>query len=54
MIAADSGLGFLILDAQAMSRSDKVIIGILTIGALGLILDGFFVLLERKALYWMH
>ena len=24
------------------------------IGALGLILDGFFVLLERKALYWMH
>ena len=33
MIAADSGLGYLILDAQAMSRSDKVFIGILTIGA---------------------
>ena len=28
MIAADSGLGYLILDAQAMSRSDKVFIGI--------------------------
>ena len=35
MIAADSGLGYLILDAQAMSRSDKVFIGILTIGTLG-------------------
>lgn len=54
MIAADSGLGFLILDAQAMSRSDKVIIGILAIGALGLVLDGIFALVERKVLCWMH
>ena len=54
MIAADSGLGFLILDAQAMSRSDKVIIGILAIGALGLVLDGIFALLERKVLCWMR
>lgn len=50
MIAADSGLGYLILDAQAMSRSDKVIIGILAIGALGLGLDGVFALVERRLL----
>ena len=56
MVASDSGLGYLILDAQAMSRSDKVIIGILVIGALGLLLDGIFSCLtwwllpyERKA-----
>lgn len=54
MIAADSGLGYLILDAQAMSRSDKVFIGILTIGALGLVLDGIFALVERKVFYWMR
>nr|WP_296400071.1 ABC transporter permease [Acidaminococcus timonensis] len=50
MIAADSGLGYLILDAQAMSRSDKVIIGILAIGAMGLVLDGVFALVERRLL----
>ena len=49
MIAADTGLGYLILDAQAMSRSDKVIIGILAIGLLGLLLDGLFALLQ----YWL-
>lgn len=54
MIAADSGLGYLILDAQAMSRSDKVFIGILTIGALGLLLDGIFAAVERRLLRWMH
>lgn len=50
MIAADSGLGYMILDAQAMSRSDKVIIGILAIGGLGLVLDGVFALVERRLL----
>ena len=54
MIAADSGLGYLILDAQAMSRSDKVFIGILTIGALGLLLDGIFAAVERRLLRWMR
>ena len=37
-----------------MSRSDKVFIGILTIGTLGLVLDGIFALVERKVLYWMR
>lgn len=50
MIAADKGLGYLILDAQAMSRSDKVIIGILAIGCLGLVLDGVFSLITYVAL----
>lgn len=42
MIAADKGLGYFILDAQTMSRSDKVIVGILVIGLMGLILDSLF------------
>lgn len=50
MIAADKGLGYLILDAQTMSRSDKVIIGIACIGTLGLLIDGFFSLLSRRLL----
>lgn len=47
MIAAASGLGYMILDAQAMSRSDKVIVGILVIGAVGFITDWIFGLLIR-------
>ncbi|MDZ7793717.1 MAG: hypothetical protein U5P10_08525 [Spirochaetia bacterium] len=39
MIAAASGLGYMILDSQELARSDRVFIGILTIGLLGLIID---------------
>lgn len=48
MIAAASGLGYLILDAQQMSRSDKVIAGILTIGTVGILCDKLFSLVIHK------
>lgn len=47
MIAAASGLGYMILDAQALSRSDKVIVGILLIGLVGYATDALFGLLIR-------
>ena len=47
MIAAANGLGYLILDSQAMSRSDKVIVGIIFIGLLGLGIDKVFSLLIK-------
>jgi len=40
MIAAASGLGYMILDAQTLSRTDKVIAGVLVIGFVGLVTDG--------------
>lgn len=48
MIAASSGLGFLILDAQQMSRSDKVIVGIFVIGLMGYLSNWIFVAASRK------
>jgi len=45
MIAASKGIGYLILDAQQMSRSDKVVAGILTIGTVGILCDKLFQLL---------
>lgn len=48
MIAAGSGLGYLILDAQQMSRSDKVIAGILVIGLVGMVCDKLFRLLLKR------
>lgn len=48
MIAAASGLGYMILDSQSMSRSDKVLVGIIVIGLLGLLMDGGFSILTKK------
>jgi sulfonate transport system permease protein len=50
MIAAANGLGYFILDAQALSRTDKVIAGILVIGGVGLMTDKMCILCERLAL----
>ncbi|MCH1958576.1 ABC transporter permease [Romboutsia hominis] len=50
MIAASTGLGHMILFAQQMSRTDKVIVGILVIGVVGYITDRLFALIIDKAL----
>ena len=42
MIAASSGIGHMILFAQEMSRTDKVIVGIFVIGIVGLVTDKIF------------
>ena len=39
MIAATSGLGYMIRDAQFMARTDKILVGIITIGAIGFAVD---------------
>ena len=48
MIAASTGLGHMILFAQQMSRTDKVIVGILVIGVVGYITDRLFALIIDK------
>jgi NitT/TauT family transport system permease protein len=54
MIAVDSGLGYLILDARnAGKRYDLVVAGMLLIGVVGLVFDAGFRRLERlPALRW--
>ncbi|WP_027625170.1 ABC transporter permease [Clostridium lundense] len=52
MVAASSGLGYLILDGQQLSRSDVVVVGILSIGILGSLMDYIFSLLVRKINVW--
>lgn len=54
MIAVNSGLGFLIIDARnAGNRYDLVVAGMVLIGLIGLLLDSGLRLLERmKTLRW--
>lgn len=53
MVAASTGLGHMILFAQQMSRTDKVIVGILAIGIVGLVTDKIFGMVIKKRLKGM-
>ncbi|MBQ8559852.1 MAG: ABC transporter permease [Tyzzerella sp.] len=48
MVAASTGLGHMILLAQQMSRTDKVIVGIFVIGIVGLVTDKLFGIVIKK------
>jgi sulfonate transport system permease protein len=50
MVAASSGLGHMILFAQQMSRTDKVIVGIFVIGVVGYVTDWLFGLMIKRLL----
>lgn len=50
MVAASTGLGHMILFAQQMSRTDKVIVGIFVIGMVGMATDKLFGFIIKKFL----
>lgn len=52
LIAAQVGLGYMIMDATTFYRIPVVFIGIITIGLIGLLLEGMLLLLERRVLHW--
>ncbi len=53
MIAASSGLGFLIINGMNSGRFDQVILGILLLGAFSVVTDACFVALRKtKVLRW--
>lgn len=52
MIAADKGVGYLIMFARQMSRPAELFVGIISIGVIGLVIDILFQLLQKKAVYW--
>ncbi|MAM77048.1 ABC transporter permease [uncultured Tistrella sp.] len=52
LVAADSGLGYMILNAMRGLFTDVILLGVLTIGLLGLITDALFKWLRRRLLPW--
>jgi NitT/TauT family transport system permease protein len=52
MIAASSGIGFLILNAQNLMETTKLMVGIVLLSLLGLASHWLLVRLERAALPW--
>ena len=52
LIAASSGIGYLIMDARQLSQTDVVLVGMITIGALGKLLDTLLKRLEGRLIRW--
>lgn len=54
MVAANSGIGFFILQAQAEFAIKKMWTGILVLALIGTVLNYLFVFIERRALRWYY
>jgi ABC-type nitrate/sulfonate/bicarbonate transport system permease component len=52
LVAAPSGLGYMINNARTLFRSDYILLGMVLIGVLGLLLDFLMRRLERLAMPW--
>lgn len=52
MVAATSGIGWMVLDAGKFLRSDVIFVGIILMGVTGLLLDKAVRLLEKLATPW--
>lgn len=52
LIAASAGLGYMILDAEELARTDIVFVGIITIGTLGYMFDSLFRALVGRCFFY--
>jgi len=52
MIAAASGVGYMIMDARQLSQTETVIVGMLTIGVCGKLMDMALIRLETRLIPW--
>jgi ABC-type nitrate/sulfonate/bicarbonate transport system permease component len=52
LVGANSGLGFMINDARTILRTDIVIVGMITIGLVGLALDSIVRLMMAALMPW--
>ena len=52
LVAANTGLGYMILNAMRGLATDVILLGVFTIGLLGLITDLLFKLVRRRLLPW--
>jgi len=52
MVAASSGIGWMVLDASRYLRSDIIFLGIIIMGITGILLDKSIQLIEQKIVPW--
>ncbi|MFZ7131568.1 MAG: ABC transporter permease [Eubacteriales bacterium] len=52
MVAATSGIGWMVLDASNFLKSDVIFVGILVMGITGVFIDVLLRFLEKKMIFW--
>ena len=52
MVAANSGIGWMVLDASRYLRSDIIFLGIIVMGITGILLDRGIQLIDRRVVPW--
>lgn len=52
LIAASSGIGYMIMYARELSQIDVVLVGVFSIGCTGIVIDKLLKLLEMRLLSW--
>ena len=52
MVAATSGIGWMVLDASRIMRSDVIFVGIFLMGFTGILMDMGLRKLEKKLVPW--
>lgn len=52
LIAASSGIGYMIIEAEQLSRIDIIFVGVILIGALGCSIDYIFMKLTQRFFSW--
>jgi ABC-type nitrate/sulfonate/bicarbonate transport system permease component len=53
MVATRSGLGYLIYTSQDLLRTDRVLVGMLAIGLIGLLVDTLLVFFKDRWVHWV-
>ncbi|MEH2511060.1 ABC-type nitrate/sulfonate/bicarbonate transport system permease component [Nitrobacteraceae bacterium AZCC 1564] len=54
LVAATSGLGFMIEDARNFLRTDVIFVGMIAIGFMGIVMEGVLRLIQSRLLVWYH
>jgi ABC-type nitrate/sulfonate/bicarbonate transport system permease component len=54
LVAATSGLGFMIEDARNFLRTDVIFVGMIAIGCMGILMEGVLRLIQSRLLVWYH
>lgn len=52
LVSSTTGLGYMIMDARQYGQTDVVIVGMITIGLIGKIMDSLLHLIESKIVVW--
>lgn len=52
IVAAESGIGWMVLDASRWLRTDVMYVGIIVMGLTGVLLDRLLVMLDRRIVPW--